>query len=300
MASVTLASANVELVHDVKKNLDKFEAIAREARREGASLIVFPETALQGYLFGIGHAISGEEWQYHYSVAEEVSGPSIQRLCRLATELDITIVVGFTEKVPAAGSEILYDSAATIGPSGVLSVYRKVHLGAGEKLVYAFGESWPVAESPVGRIGTMICYDLKFPEAARQLALGGAQILAFPTIWPATNRPGYTEGSLAWALDVLCQARALENQAFLVCSNATGHDDVSEMEFAGQSQIVDPNGHVLARAERMETIVYATVEVEAAIREARTTGFNGLYFIKDRHPETYDRIAAKRPWHLPY
>jgi predicted amidohydrolase len=142
----------------------------------------------------------------------------------------------------------------------------------------------------------MICYDLKFPESARQLVLGGAQILIFPTIWPAANREGYDDGDLAWALDTLCRARALENQVFLVCSNATGGDDVSSMQFAGQSQIVDPNGRVLVRAEREETVLFASVDVADGIRRARTTGFNGLFFIKDRHPETYDRIAAARPW----
>ena len=88
----------------------------------------------------------------------------------------------------------------------------------------------------------------------------------------------------------------MENQVFLVCSNATGGDDVSSMQFAGQSQIVDPNGRVLVRAEREETVLFASVDVADGIRRARTTGFNGLFFIKDRHPETYDRIAAARPW----
>lgn len=296
MAKVTLATANVGLVHDVKKNLDKFEGMIREAAAKGASLIVFPETALQGYLFGIGHAISKEEWEYHYAAAETLDGQSVRRLTKLAAELDIIISMGMTEKVDGVGSEVLYDSSVTVGPSGVMNVYRKVHLGAGEKLLYAFGHDWPVCESPIGRLGTMICYDLKFPESARQLVLGGAQILLFPTIWPASNREGYSDGNLAWALDTLCRARALENQVYLVCSNATGGDDVSSMRFAGQSQIVDPNGMVLARAELEETVLYAEVDVADGIRSARTTGFNGLFFIKDRHPETYDRIAAGRPW----
>jgi predicted amidohydrolase len=296
MAEITLATANVALVHDVKTNMAKFESMIRDAARRGAALIAFPETALQGYLFGIGHAISKDEWAYHYAVAEAIDGPSVQALTHLAAELDIIIVMGMSEKVAGVGSEVLYDSAVTVGPSGVMSVYRKVHLGAGEKLVYAFGHDWPVTQSPIGNLGTMICYDLKFPESARQLVLGGAQILVFPTIWPAANRAGYDDGNLAWALDTLCRARALENQVFLVCSNATGRDDVSDMRFAGQSQIVDPNGRVLARAEQEETVVYATVDVADGIRSARTTGFNGLFFIKDRHPETYDRIAAERPW----
>jgi predicted amidohydrolase len=296
MAEITLATANVGLVHDVKANMAKFEAMIRDAAARSAALIAFPETALQGYLFGIGHAISKEEWEYHYAVAEGINGPSIQALTGLAAELNIIIVMGMTEKVSGVGSEVLYDSAVTIGPAGVMSVYRKVHLGAGEKLVYAFGQDWPVARSPIGKLGTMICYDLKFPESARQLVLGGAQILVFPTIWPAANRSGYDEGNLAWALDTLCRARALENQVFLVCSNATGSDDVSDMRFAGQSQIVDPNGRVLARAEQEETVVYATADVEDGIRKARTVGFNGLFFIKDRHPETYDRITAAQPW----
>lgn len=299
MGTVTLATANVALVHDTRRNLDKFEEMIREAAAKGASLIVFPETALQGYLFGIGHAIGKEEWEYHYSAAETLEGPSVQRLTRLAAELDIVISMGMTEKVGGVGSEVLYDTSVTIGPAGVINIYRKVHLGAGEKLLYAYGHDWPVCDSAIGKLGTMICYDLKFPESARQLVLGGAQVLLFPTIWPAMNREGYSDGNLAWALDTLCRARALENQVYLVCSNATGTDDVSSMRFAGQSQIVDPNGMVLARAGQEEAVICADVDVAAGIRQARTTGFNGLFFIKDRHPETYDRIAVDRPWDGP-
>jgi predicted amidohydrolase len=170
-------------------------------------------------------------------------------------------------------------------------VYRKVHLGVGEKIAFQPGNSWPVFETHIGRVGVLICYDVIFPEAARELVLRGAEILAFPTVWPASNLEGYEQQDLGVNHDLFCRARALENQVFFVSSNACGADDVSEMRFYGHSQIVAPTGHVLAIAGYDEGLLTATVDVAAEITKARTTGFNGLYFCKDRRPETYERVT---------
>jgi predicted amidohydrolase len=290
MAEITLATANVQLTHSKEANVKKFFDMIDTAADRGARLIVFPECALQGYLFGIGHSFGKDEWEYHYANAETVPGPSTERFIEKAKQHDMVIVYGITEKIQAYGSAVLADSAVTVSPRGLHGVYRKVHCGVGEKIAFQPGNSWPVYDTHIGRIGTLICYDVIFPEAARELVLQGAEILAFPTVWPASNLEGYEEQDLGSNHDLFCRARALENQVFFVSSNACATDDVSDMRFYGHSQIVAPTGQVLAIAGYEEKLLTATVDIQLEITKARTIGFNGLYFCKDRRPETYRQV----------
>lgn len=287
MAEIGLATANVQLRHDKSANLRRFKEFIEEAAGSGAKLIVFPECSLQGYLFGIGHSFTTDEWEYHYANAESVPGPSTQFMLELAQKHDMVIVYGMTEKVAAYGGDVLADSAVTVSPQGVLGVYRKVHCGVGEKIAFQPGSEWPVYDTHIGRIGTLICYDVIFPEAARELVLRGAEILAFPTVWPSSNKEGYEDQDLGANHDLFCRARALENQVFFVSSNACETDDVSDMRFYGHSQIVHPTGEVLAISGFSEKLLVVKVDVQLEITRARTVGFNGLYFCKDRRPETY-------------
>jgi len=291
MAEVTIASANVQLKHDKEANIKHFFDMIDDAADSGAQLIVFPECALQGYLFGINHSFTKDEWEYHYANAEAVPGPSTRRFATKAKERDITIIMGLTELVEAYGSSVLGDSAVTIAPNGIGSVFRKVHCTLGEKMAFQSGDEWLVSETRVGRVGTLVCADLLFPEAARELVLRGAQVLAFPTVWPSSNLDGYEKQDLGGNHDILCRVRALENQVFFISSNACGRDDVSDMRFYGHSQIVGPTGQVLSIAGYDEQVVKATVDIGAEITRARTVGFNGNFFCKDRRPETYTAIG---------
>jgi predicted amidohydrolase len=134
----------------------------------GAKLAVFPECALSGYCF-----VSREEAA---PVAEEVPGPSTEKILAAARALDCTVVVGLLER---AGDQI-FNSAAVVTPQGILGTYRKLHLPClGIDWHTALGDKpFPVFATPQGKIGISICYDCSFPEAGRVLKLKGAQILA--------------------------------------------------------------------------------------------------------------------------
>jgi predicted amidohydrolase len=218
-----------------------------------ADLMVLPELATTGYNFA-----SVEEAE---ALSEPVPGPSTERLAALARRLDTWLVVGIAES--AGGRR--YNSSVLVGPEGWVGTYRKLHLYDREKLFFAPGDlglpvfRLPLPGGPV--IGMMICFDWRFPEAARGLALAGADILAHPSNLVLT----------------LCQAamitRCLENRVFAITANRTGVEDRAGVRigFTGGSQIVDPNGAVLAAADP-KSPGSAVVTIDLA--EARNKAIN--------------------------
>jgi predicted amidohydrolase len=249
----------------VAANLAGIEAAVEAAGR--ADLMVLPELATTGYNFA-----SPEEAE---SLAEPVPGPSTERLAALARRLETWLVVGIAES--AGGRR--YNSAALIGPSGWVGTYRKLHLYDREKLFFGPGDlGLPVFELPVpGRpvIGMMICFDWRFPEAARGLALAGADVIAHPSNLVLT----------------LCQAamvtRCLENRVFAITANRTGVEDRAGVRigFTGGSQIVDPAGKVLAAADPTNP---GSAVVTIDVAEARNKAVNSRNDLwADRRVEEY-------------
>jgi predicted amidohydrolase len=142
---------------------------ATTAAERGARLIVLPELASSGYVFH-----STEEAK---AASETVGGPFTTALHDLCARFDCVIVAGFSEHADLAR----HNSAVVVGPAGPLGVYRKVHLFNDEQSWFLPGDGLVVAETPVGKVGVLICYDLRFPEAARELTLAGAEFIAVPT-----------------------------------------------------------------------------------------------------------------------
>lgn len=260
---------------DVAGNLARIEA-ALEPARGGADLLVLPELATTGYNF-----VSRQELA---SLAEPVpDGPSTRRLTALAARLGAHLVVGLAEAAPAesgtAAGGALYNSAALIGPGGWIGTYRKVHLYDREKLLFDPGNlGFPVhgLSGPISaRVGMMICFDWRFPEAARRLALSGADLIAHPS-----NLVG------PW-----CQAamvtRCLENRVFAVTANRTGSEDRGghRLDFTGQSQIVNPDGVVLVRAGDTGPGL-SIVEIDPPAARQKSINANNDLF-GDRRPEFY-------------
>ncbi len=168
----------------------------------------------------------------------------------------------------------------------MLGVFSQVHLPGDERHIFRRGDSWPVVQTPLGRLGTLICYDQMFPESTRELTLGGAEILVLCTAWPIFLRHQY---------DIFSKARAAENHRWYICSNQVGRCDRGDMEYYGHSRIIDPRGRVVAETgDGEEGLALATIDVEADIAKQRNTIF---YTLQWRVPESYRLVADPSIYH---
>jgi predicted amidohydrolase len=282
--TVTLAVAAMNAVHDTTKNLAKYASFINEAAAKGARLLVLPEQSLQGYLYHLNHALTPEEINYHYDQAEPVPGPSTKRVAALAREANMYIVFGMTERVPVSSAGILYNSAVLVGPDGLLGVYRKVHAPGDEYHVFRQGKDWPVFDTEIGRLGLHICYDLRFPESARELALRGAQIIILPTAWPQNVGAQY---------DLFDRARAAENECWFLSANQVGTCDQGELTYYGHSRIIGPLGNIVADTGEEEGLATAEVPKDSLRRRQWGT----LNIFRDRRPETYTSLSNEDIYH---
>src|SRR5918992_4383764 len=216
------------------RNVEACLARLEEAAGAGCDLVVLPECATSGYMFESGEEALG--------AAEEIPGPSVEALEQACARLGVHCVVGILER----DGDLVRNSAVLVGAGGLAGRYRKTHLPflGVDRFVAPGDEAFEVFETVVGRIGIEICYDLRFPEVTRALALAGAEVVAHPTNWPIAAKP---------LADFVTRTRAAENHVFLVTANRIGRERGSE--FFGRSQVVDPLGRRLAEAgEREETL----------------------------------------------
>jgi predicted amidohydrolase len=251
---------------DVAANRARLTAAVRAA---GAALSVLPELATTGYDF-----LDRDELA---RLAEPVPGPTTDALAGACRAAGANAVVGVAERC----GEALYNSAALVGPGGVEGVYRKVHLFDRETQIFDPGPD-PFAVLAAGgvRVGLMICFDWLFPEAARALALAGAEVIAHP----------------ANLVLPFCQAamitRAIENGVYVATANRVGVEARAgrELVFTGGSQIVDPRGRLLAAAGAADEAM-TTADVDLALaRDKRITPHNDR--LADRRPECYGGAVA--------
>lgn len=267
--------AAVQMEPKIMRNPDNLEEITarmRVAAGSGAELIVFPECALTGYVF----ASRKEALPY----LETVPGPSTMKLEACCRELGVYAVVGLLE----TKENKYFNTAALIGPEGLIGRYRKVHLPylGIDRFLDPGDEPFKVYQTDIGNIGIFICYDCNFPESARVMALMGADILVLPTNWPEGREriPQY-----------VVPTRALENRVHLVAVNRIGSERGTG--FIGQSKIINSRGDTLAQAGNKAEILYGKVSL-AESREKRVIFKPGEFevdYIKDRRPEFYDRIT---------
>lgn len=255
---------------DAAYNTGRMLGMLADAAHAGAVLVVFPECAVTGYNYA--------RTEGAYAAAEPVDGPSITALQQSCRELNVYAIAG-TLRPGAAGA--VYNTAVLLGPAGLIGVYDKAHLPfCGADKFTAHGDTgFRIFDTPLGRIGMLICYDLRFPEAARLLALRGADIIALPTNWPtgAESAPEY-----------MVRARAFENRVFVVACNRTGEERGAR--YIGRSCIAGPDGRRLADASAQgEEIITAAINVSDA-RHKRlivTPGEFEMDFINDRRPDLY-------------
>jgi len=247
----------------VAENLDRISA---QIEAVEADLIVLPELCASGYQF-----VSQEEVR---ALAEPVpDGPTTTRLLDLAKRKQMTIVAGLPERAGA----VCYNSAVAVGPQGFIGCYRKTHLFFEETLFFAPGDSgFQVWDIGPAKIGVMICFDWYYPEAARTLALKGAEIICHPSNLVLPNCPD--------SMPVRC----LENRVFAVTCNRTGSEargGKKPLTFIGNSEIVTPRGAILHRASRdKEDLCIMEIDpVEA--RDKSVTPYNDL--LRDRRESLY-------------
>lgn len=257
---------------EVDRNLDRIERAVAEAAAAGADLAVAPEAAVTGYAF----ASASEAMP----VARRATASAADRLAEVAARHRISIICGSIE---AEGDE-LYNAAMLLTADGRRFVYRKTHLPfLGVDRFVTPGEDPPfVVDLGSVRVGILICYDLRFPEAARICALDGADLIALPTNWP--------EG-VEFHPQLFAPARAAENHCYLVAADRVGTE--RGVTFIGRSLVVDFNGTPLAQAGTTdEETLLADIDPEAArtTHVRRRPGEHEWDTIADRRPGLYERL----------
>ena len=247
----------------VSENLERIAAKLDEAE---ADLIVLPELCASGYQF-----VSQDEV---HELAEPVpDGPTTKRVLEIARRKQMVIVAGLPERAGSAS----YNSAVAVGQQGFIGCYRKTHLFFEETLFFMPGDTgflvWDIGPA---KIGVMICFDWYYPEAARTLALKGADIICHPSNLVLPHCPD--------SMPVRC----LENRLFAITCNRTGHEargGKDQLTFIGNSEVVTPRGTILHRAPRDQEEL-CIVEVDPAeARNKSVTPFNDL--LRDRRESLY-------------
>jgi predicted amidohydrolase len=262
------------ILGDLRANIELSVDAVRESVAAGAHVVVLPELVLSGYMFS-----STEE---ALPVAIEPTHPVFGGWSGAVRDVGGVVVGGFTE---LASDGLVYNSAAVVDGSGVLAVYRKVHLWDKEKLVFTAGSAQPpVVETPVGKLGVLICFDLEFPEFPRSLALRGAELIAAPTNWPLETVPA---GERVPEVTV-AMASAYSNHVAIACCDRAGVERGQAWDEA--SCIIDSHGWVVATADSAG-IVSADLDLDLSNDKSMSAMVD---VFGDRRPELYGAITAPK------
>lgn len=283
MTRVAAVAANFS--RDLEQNYATIEHFVAEAKRAGVDFLVFPEAAIGGYLSSLGnHGDTIKNTTRSLPPAITLDGPEIQRVQAIVG--DMVIAIGFCEL--ADDGETRYNAAAVLDGTHIYGSYRKVHQPLGENMSYSSGTRYGVFDTPVGRVGLQICYDKAFPEAARLMALDGAEIIASLSAWPAARTAtaeNLQEDRWTYRFNLFDAARALDNQVFWIASNQSG--TFGSLRYVANAKVVDPGGNVLATTLLSEGMAVADID----IAETFTTMRGGMFHLRDRRPDVYGPLT---------
>jgi predicted amidohydrolase len=245
-----------------------------QAAHEGATLLAFPELSLSGYLFDSLDEAS--------SVAETVPGPATEILADKCASLGLHVVVGLIEE----DCTNYYNTAALIGPDGLVGKYRKTHLPqlGVDRFVKPGNLPYTVFDTPLGKLGVLICYDVHHPEPLRCLALDGAEVVISLSNYPV---------GIAFMPQYVLPTRVIENRVHLIGCNRVGEE--RGCQFIGSSMILDADSTVIATATRnQEDIIYGRLDVGKSRSKAIKAGNSAVDLFADRRPELYATICRAR------
>ncbi|MFY0751186.1 nitrilase family protein [Pseudomonas sp. NFX5] len=260
-------------------NLRQSLLLATEAVNGGANLIVLPELSNCGYFFS--------SRQDAFDHAEAVpNGPSVREWIDFACKHQVYLVAGLSE---IDGMQ-LFNTAVLLGPDGFIGKYRKAHLWNLEKLWFTPGNSgFPVFETPIGRIGLLICWDIWFPEVPRILSQQGADIICSLNNWVWTPPPLFDEAGKCMA-SYLTMTAAHVNNVFIAAASRIGEE--RDARYLGCSLIAGTNGWpigAVASANRQE-ILFADIDITSARSAPIWNSLNDLQ--RDRRNDLYDQMLG--------
>lgn len=271
----TIALCQMKGSFDKKESLAKAESIIREAASKGANVIALPEMWNCPYTT-----------QYFREYAEEESGETIEKMSSLAKELQIYLVAGSIPELEKQqiNQERVYNTNFSFDRNGVLiGKHRKAHLfdidvkggiRFKESDILTPGQEVTIIDTEYGKIGIAICYDVRFPELFRKMALQGAKAVILPAAFNMTTGPAHWE--------ITMRTRALDNQIYFAAVSPA-RDQQAPYQAYGHSCLVNPWGEFCAKADSRETIVYGTIDLDY-IDEIREQ----LPLLKHRKPELYE------------
>jgi len=277
-ASLPVALIQMSCTADPSRNLRVALDRIAWAAHQGAKLICLPE------LFRSLYFCQKQDYKC-FELAEKIPGPTTQLLSAAAKKHKITLVSSLFEK--RAGG-LYHNTAVVFGPNGkILGTYRKMHIpddpGFNEKFYFTPGDTgFQPIDTPVGRLGVLVCWDQWYPEAARLMALRGAQILIYPTAigWARGEKKQVCETQRS-AWQTIQRSHAIANGLFVLSINRTGRE--KNLDFWGTSFIANPMGHVIAEASTDRSQV-----IQASLRLSETTTTRQHWpFLRDRRIDAY-------------
>lgn len=270
MSGFKIATCQLDVLQKKDDNLEKAKELIKEASYNGADLVVLPE------MFNCPYDNS-----FFPEFAEEFSGITTDFLSKLAQNESIYIVGG---SIPEKEGDNIYNTSYIFDRKGkVIGKHRKMHLfdidiedgiSFKESDTLGYGNNVTVFDTEFCKIGVAICYDMRFPELMRLMALKGAEIIIVPAAFNMTTGPAH------W--HALAKIRAIDNQVYFVAASPSRNVDSSYVAF-GHSLIVDPWGDIISEADEKEGIIYGNIDL-SRIKKIR----NQLPLLKHRRIDLYD------------
>lgn len=273
---------------DLEKNIERMRGFVEAEAKAGAQLIVFPETANIGYItpVTVGEPPDYEGQTYtqfaakYMRSAEPVPGPTTKALSEITAKYGVYVAVGLVQRHPTVRGS-LYNSSVLIGPSGVVGVHHKMHIPLNEKQFFYAGNTAEVFETELGNIGLEVCYDARFPELSRILALKGAEIICCLWTVPAI----FTVPDAKNTIKFRSYTRAQENGLYFVSCNRSGRE--GKTQYMGHSVVAAPDGAIIAASDTVEEEVLRAELTDDRLINYRST----LSIFRDRRPELYGAIC---------
>ncbi len=249
---IRVALAQQRILPDREVNIMKGLSLIKRAIQVKADLVILPEVANTGF------------YQHNYESVEKNLEEELRLFLKLSEMKDIVIITGVAER----DGDDLYNSAVIIHNGKIIGKYRKTHLFplTSERKHFKAGDKLEVFETPVGRVGILICYEVRFPELARKLTKMGAEMIVIPAEFPRVRIEHWR---------ILLQARAIENQLFVAGVNCVEGD----LDYGGHSMLIDPNGKVLVEGGDYQEVMMSDIDLRDVERVRKEMPF--LYDLRE-------------------